>query len=309
MLHPTLLLAQETADPATTSDGATPSDGAFDSAAGLFTEAAKGDLDAIFELSTTYVLPAIVFLLIVLVAYFVGKFLGRAAEKPVSNRVDPMLGLFVGKIVFYAILIGAILGALQYLGVGVASFAAVIAAAGFAVGLAFQGSLSNLAAGIMLLVFRPFKVGDAVNAAGITAKVQAIDLFFTVFDTFDNRRIIVPNSDVLGGNIENITYHPERRADVDVGISYDADIKATRAALEKAADSVSGLVRGEGRGYQVLLKGFGASSVDWVVRCWLPGDDFWVLKEEQITAIKRELEAAGISIPYPQMDVHMQKNE
>ena len=276
-----------------------------DSAGSLVSRATHGDIEAIITLATRYVVPAIVFLLILIVAYFVGRLLARAAERPVTRRVDPMLGGFIGKIVFYAIMIGALLGALQFVGVGVASFAAVIAAAGFAIGLAFQGTLSNFSAGIMLLALRPFKVGDAVSAAGITAKVQAIDLFFTVFDTFDNRRIIVPNSDVIAGNIENITYHPERRADVDVGVSYNADLDATRAALTKAAESVDGLVHGEGRGYQVFLKGFGASSVDWVVRCWFPGADFWPLKEQQVQAIKRELDAAGITIPYPQMDVHL----
>ena len=195
---------------------------------------------------------------------------------------------------------------ISYLGIPVASFAAILAAAGFAIGMALSGTLSSFAAGVMLLIFRPFKVGDVITAAGITAKVDAIELFTTTFNTPDNRRFIVPNSEIFGGTIENITFHSVRRADVNVGASYDADIAATRDALNRAADSLAELrVEGEGRGHQVYLLQLGGSSVDWVVRFWTRADDFWSVKEQLTAAVKRELDAAGIGIPYPQMDVHL----
>jgi small conductance mechanosensitive channel len=274
-------------------------------ATGLVTDAVTGDWEAAVELGLEYGLPALLVLLVLIVAYFVGKLLSRAVSKPVTKKVDPTLGKFFGKLVFWAIMVGALLGVLGKFGVNIATFAAIVAAAGFAIGLAFQGTLANFAAGIMLLVFRPFKVGDVVKAAGVTAKVTEIDLFFTIFDTFDNRRIIVPNSDVSSGTIENITHHPVRRAEVKVGTAYDADLDAARAALEKAAGSIDTVQQGEGRGTQVMLMELGGSSIDWVVRAWFSGDDFWTSREQLIQAIKRELDAAGVGIPFPQMDVHL----
>ncbi|MEO1237385.1 MAG: mechanosensitive ion channel domain-containing protein [Planctomycetota bacterium] len=274
-------------------------------AKGLIGDALQGDTQAITTLVTDYGIPIITVLLVLIVAYFVGKFLGRAVSSPVTKKVDPTLGKFTGKLVFYIIMIGALLGVLGKVGISIASFAAVIAAAGFAVGLAFQGTLSNFAAGIMLLVFRPFKVGDVINAAGITAKVNEIELFTTTFDTPDNRRIIVPNSSIFGGTIENITHHGERRVDVAVGCDYSADIDTTRATLNAAVESVTGRIDGEGRGYQVFLSELGASSVDWAVRVWFPAADYWGKKEELTRAVKMHLDEAGIGIPFPQMDIHV----
>jgi len=281
---------------------------AADKATDTLGDAFSGDTEAIGVLVVDYLVPAGVFLLILIVAYFVGKFLGRLASTPVKNKVDETLGTFVAKLVFWAIMVGAILGALQYVGIGIASFAAVIAAAGFAVGLAFQGTLSNFAAGVMVLVFRPFKVGQVVSVAGITAKVNEVDLFTTCFDTFDNRRIIVPNSEIFGSTIENVSHHAERRVDVAVGTAYSADLQATRAALQKAADSVGELIiPGEGRGTQVYLNALGDSAVSWAVRVWVPAAEYWAVKENLTAAVKNELDAAGIGIPFPQMDVHLDK--
>lgn len=258
------------------------------------------------ELIKDYAVPAITALVMLIVAYFVAAFISRLASRPIRRRVDETLGRFVDKLIFYLIMVSAVLGVLQYFGVGITSFAAVIAAGGFAVGLAFQGTLSNFAAGIMLLVFRPFKVGDVINAAGITAKVYEIDLFHTVFDTFDNRRIVVPNSQISDGTIENISHHGERRVDVAVGVAYSADLQQTRDTLTSAAESLREfLVEGEGRGYQIALLELGDSAVKWAVRFWTKADDFWPVKEQLITAIKERLDSAGIGIPYPQMDVHV----
>ena len=274
---------------------------------GLISGAVRGDWDALLALAVEYLLPALGLLLVLVVAYFVARFLSRLVSGPVSRRVDATLGRFLGKLIFNLVMIGAVLGVLGSVGVNVAAFAAVLAAAGFAIGLAFQGTLSNFAAGIMLLVFRPFKVGDAINAAGITAKVAEIDLFFTIFDTFDNRRIIVPNADVFSGTIENITHHPARRAEVKIGVAYSCDLDAAREALNRAAESVEGVQRGEGQGHQVMVMEFGGSSIDWVVRAWFTKEDFWTHREQLIHAIKRELDAAGIGIPFPQMDVHLDR--
>ena len=272
----------------------------------------SGDLrsaaSGIGEILKGYALPAITAFVVFLLAYFFAAFVARVCSAPVRSRVDETLGRFVGKVIFYLIIVGASLGVLQYFGIGVTSFAAVIGAAGFAVGLAFQGTLSNFSAGVMLLVFRPFKVGDVINAAGITAKVNEIDLFTTTFDTPDNRRIIVPNSMISGGIIENVTHHQERRVDVNIGVDYSADIDTTRANLMAAVQSVGGIIEGEGRGIQVFLRELADSSVNWVVRVWFPASDYWGKREELIRSIKIHLDDAGIGIPFPQMDVHVHQN-
>lgn len=271
---------------------------------------AQGDISAALPLVQKYVIPVATSLLILIVAYFVGKLLARMVSNPLQKRVDATVGTFAGKLVLYAIMIFTLLGVLGKFGISVASFAAVVAAAGFAIGLAFQGTLSNFASGVLLLVFRPFKVGDVINAAGITAKVAEIDLFTTVFDTFDNRRIIVPNSAIAGGTIENITHHPERRVDVAVGVEYAADIARTRETLAAAAESVKEhLVEGEGRGYQVVLGDLGDSAVQWTVRFWTQASIFFPAKEALTAAVKNHLDQAGIGIPFPQMDVHLKKGE
>jgi small conductance mechanosensitive channel len=270
----------------------------------------EGDVKASVVLAKYYVMPVVIALLLVIVGYLGGKWLGRVVRRPIEAKVDKTLGRFVGKLIFYAVMAFTVAGVLGRFGVSVASFAAVIGAAGFAIGLAFQGSLGNFAAGVLLLVFRPFKVGDVINAAGITAKVVEIDLFTTVFDTFDNRRIIVPNSQISGGTIENITHHSERRVDINVGAAYDANIDATRDALTRAVESLDEfLVKGEGRGFQIMLLDLGDSSVNWVVRFWTKRDDFGKVKELLTRAIKMHMDEAGIGIPFPQMDVHLFKED
>ncbi len=270
------------------------------------TALSNGDLSALVTIGDRFLLPVLSALLILIVAYFLSSFVSRLASQPITRRVDETLGRFIGKLVFYSIMTFTLLGILGMFGISVASFAAVIAAAGFAIGLAFQGTLSNFAAGILLLVFRPFKVGDVVSAGGITGKVYEIDLFSTTFDTPDNRRIIVPNSQIYGNTIENITFHQHRRVDVHVGVEYRAGIDETRAALTSAAESLRArLIDEEGRGYQVYLLELADSSVNWVIRFWTTAGDFWEVKELLTAAVKESLESQNIGIPFPQMELHL----
>ena len=199
-------------------------------------------------------------------------------------RFDETLTRFITKLVRWSILCFVAMSGLSFFNVSMTSFAALIGAAGLAIGLAFQGTLSNFAAGAMLLVFRPYKVGDVVNVAGNLGKVYEIELFTTAIDTFDNRRIIVPNSEIYGAVIENITHHQARRIEVAVGTSYAADIDATRAVLEQAIDSVPQFVTDPGPA--VVLTGLGASSVDWSVRAWARNEDYGNAKQALIRAVK-----------------------
>ncbi|MEM9185071.1 MAG: mechanosensitive ion channel domain-containing protein [Planctomycetota bacterium] len=218
-------------------------------------------------------------------------------------KFDKTLTKFLSKLARWGVLLLAALSCLSYFGVETTSFAAVIGAAGLAVGLAFQGTLSNFAAGAMLLLFRPFKVGDAVNVAGQVGLVDEISIFTTIVDTFDNRRIIIPNGEVFGAVIENITHHPIRRVDGDVGVGYGADIDRTRAVLEEVAAAVPGTTTEKDPA--VILLGLGGSSVDWSVRVWAPTSDYLAVKQALLREIKLRLDAAEIEIPFPQMDVHL----
>jgi small conductance mechanosensitive channel len=222
-------------------------------------------------------------------------------------RIEETLARFFGKLARWAVLTVGILLILGEFGIETASFAVVIGALGLAVGLALQGTLGNFAAGVLLLVFRPYKVGDVVVVAGNTGKVDEIDLFCTTLDTVDNRRIIVPNGAILGGTIENITHHPLRRADVTVGVDYSAAVDATRAALERAAASVP--ERHAPIGHQVVLLGLGASSVDWQVRVWCKTEDYFACLEATVGAIKQSLESAGVAIPFPQLEVRLKDGD
>ncbi len=251
-----------------------------------------------------YALPVVGAIAVLIAALVISAWARRAMEAAlVRARLEVTLARFFGTMVRWAIMILGIVTCLTLFGFDMTSIAAVLGAAGIAIGLAMQGSLSNLASGVMLLVFRLFRVGDVVKIGGETGIVFAIDLFVTTIDTFDNRRIFIPNSQVFGNTIENITYHPIRRVDVPVGVSYDADQDATRAALMEAALSVD--IRCKEKDPAAVVMDYGDSSVNWQVRVWADRTTFLDVRQATIRAIRKSLDAAGIEIPYPQMDVHL----
>lgn len=256
------------------------------------------------DLAISYAVSVIGALIFLVVAWIFAAWARRSLRRTLERTdLDLALALSLSGMARWGILLLALLTALTMFGVQVTTFAAVIGAAGLAIGLAFQGTLSHFANGILLLTTRPFTVGDTVEVRGVRGTVAEIQLFTTIFDTFDNRRVFVPNSQVFDDVIENATYHPTRRIEVPVGASYDASVDETRAALESALEAVDGIL--EEPAPQVLLKDLGGSSVDWAVRAWTPTADMWTIREALVRAVKMELDAAGIGIPYPNMDVHM----
>ena len=256
------------------------------------------------ELARQYLPSALGVIVLLILANVVSKWTGRMVVRSLTRSdFDATLTRFFGNSARHMVLIIAIIACLGIFGVETASFAALIAAAGFAIGLAFQGSLSNFAAGVMLLVFRPFKVDDVVNVAGVVGKVVEIGLFTTSVNTPDNRRIILPNGSIFGSTIENITFHGQRRVDVAVGVDYTADIDHTREVLQGALAKIEGML--DNPEPAVALVALGASSVDWVVRVWAETPDFFAVKESATRAVKYALDEAGIGIPFPQMDVHL----
>ena len=218
------------------------------------------------------------------------------------SKADSSLQKFLSSLAKYTVLTVGVVASLGYLGVETASFAAIIAASGLAIGLAFQGTLSNFASGVMLLIFRPFKVGDYVEAGGVAGIIDGVELFTTEVKSVDNRRIIVPNSAIFGSVITNYSHHPTRRVDVPVGTAYEADIVKTREVLENVAKSLEGVL--EDPPPQVFLAGLGASSIDWQLRMWCNSPEYWNLHQRAVLEVKQALDAAQISIPFPQQTVH-----
>ena len=239
------------------------------------------------------------------VATIVAKAAQRVTHKQLekSGKLDDTLTLFFAKSARYTVLLVAVIAILGIFGIQTASFVAIIGAAGLAIGLAFQGSLSNFAAGVMLLAFRPFKVGDRISVAGETGEVNEIGLFVTTLDTLDNRRLIIPNSSIFGSTIENQTFHPLRRCDVGVGVDYGADLDKTREVLFAAGERVSG--RDPSKKPEIVLTGLGDSSVNWDVRIWCVPTDYLPVLEATQLEIKAALDSANIGIPYPTVDVNL----
>lgn len=262
----------------------------------------EGDAQAISFLIKNYIAPALMILAGLYLAWTIASIIGRFVGKKVEQKVDVTLGRFLTKAVRNLIMLVVALGVLQSAGIGLTSVTAILAAAGFAVGMALQGTLGHFASGVMLLMFRPFKVNDYIVVADTEGTVEEIDLFTTRINTLDNRHIIIPNGEIFGSKLENYTRNELRRVDVNVGACYNADLDRTRAALERAvaASSPEGTPRG-----QVYLMELGGSSVDWQLRAWCEPADFWGVREKLTASAKIELDRAGISIPYPQMDVHV----
>ncbi|UCG86355.1 MAG: mechanosensitive ion channel [Gemmatimonadota bacterium] len=238
----------------------------------------------------------------------IGRFVARWTRRLIRNlmqrgQADATLVPFVAGLAYYLILAFVAVAVLGMVGVQTASMVAVLGAAGLAVGLALQGTLSNFASGVMLLVFRPFGVGDYIDAGGTAGSVESIGLFSTTLNTPDNVRIVIPNSAVYGNTIKNYAANPTRRNDIVVGVSYDDDLGAAMNTIER-------VIREDARVLTepapvVAISELGDSSVNIVVRPWCTKEDYWPLRFDLMRTLKEQLEAAGCSIPYPQRDVHL----
>ena len=258
--------------------------------------------DTLLPIITTYGVRILGVLIAVWISFRVAGWLQHAVTGGLRKRkFDETLSIFFGNIIRWLLLVAAMLACFSVFGIETTSFAAIIGAAGLAVGLGFQGTLSNFSAGVMLLVFRPFKVNDYVVAGGKEGVVAEIGLFSTALDTLDNRRIYVSNTSIGAGVIENFTTHPVRRVDIDVNIAGDEDIDKTRKVLEGAASAVVG--RDPARGSSAFLKGFGGGMVQWQVRVWCSPAIYWDVWEATVRTIAYELTKAKIAMPTPGMNV------
>ncbi|MEM7611446.1 MAG: mechanosensitive ion channel domain-containing protein [Pseudomonadota bacterium] len=240
--------------------------------------------------------------------FVVGRIIVRiimSAVNKLMDRVDldETLQSFLGNILSTLLTLFVILAALGQLGVEMTSVIAVLGAAGLAVGLALQGSLANFASGVLIIFFRPYKADDFIEAGGVSGKVDAVTIFNTILNTPDNRRIVVPNANITAGSIINYSAHATRRIDLVIGVGYDDDLKKAETALREVVAAESLVL--DDPAPTIAVSELGDSSVNFVVRPWVKTEDYWAVNFALTRAIKDRLDADGISIPYPQRDIHV----
>ncbi len=244
------------------------------------------------------------------VVFFIGKWVTNKLTKlskrlMVKAKIDTTLVEFVESLVYFVLLMVVIIASLNTVGVDTTSFIAIFGAAGLAVGLALQGSLANVGAAVLIIVFRPFEVGDMIDAGGAVGTVTDINLFSTIISPVDNRTIIVPNAKIIGGNITNFSNKPTRRVDHVFGIGYGDDLKLAKQTLMSIVEADSRILTDPEP--FVAVSELADSSVNFVVRAWVLNDDYWGVYFDMIESVKLTFDEKGISIPYPQMDVHTDK--
>ncbi|NRA52884.1 MAG: mechanosensitive ion channel [Gammaproteobacteria bacterium] len=260
--------------------------------------------DIFINYAIALALAVLIYLVGSKIAKGISKIIGKLMER---RKLDPIIVSFVSSLSYGLLMAFVIIAALSQLGVQTASFIAVIGAAGLAVGLALQGSLSNFASGILIIAFRPFKAGDFIEAGGVAGVVESIKLFSTIIRSPDNKEIIIPNSGVVGSAIVNYSSKPTRRIDLVVGVSYDADVRHAKRVLEEIVNNTDLVL--DNPEPLVAVHELADSSVNFVVRPWVKTNDYWPVYFELMENIKIRLDEENIGIPYPQMDLHIMKDQ
>ncbi len=256
-----------------------------------------------------FILYALAYALLIII---VGKFItgiitGFVRKMMVRTKIDETLTRFVCSLVRIILLTFVYIAAINQLGINTTSLIVILSAAGLAVGLALQGSLANFSSGVMLILFRPFKTGDFVEASGISGTVEEISIFSTLFKTGDNKAVIVPNSNITGGNIVNYSAKNTRRIDMVFGIGYGDDLKQAKELLMKIVTADERVLKDPEP--VVALSELADSSVNFVVRPWVNASDYWGVKCDVTEKVKLTFDERGISIPYPQTDVHIHQTK
>lgn len=263
-------------------------------------------------LISDYVIPWGIKIALALVIFYVGRMVVGIVVSSIkklldARGMDEILVSFLTSIIRWVLLLFVVIAALSQLGINTTSLVALLGAAGLAIGLSLQSSLSNFASGVMLIIFRPFSKGDFVEAGGATGVVQSISIFTTTLTTPDNKVVIVPNGAILGNNITNFSAKDTRRVDMVFGISYDDDIRKAKQILEDIIAADDRVL--DEPAPVIALSELADSSVNFIVRPWTRSADYWALLWDTTETVKLKFDEAGVSIPYPQMDVHFDKPE
>jgi small conductance mechanosensitive channel len=265
-------------------------------------------IEDIIPYVTMYGLRVIGAIVILVIGRFAAGIARRVVKRVLNARnVDASVVSFTANLAYMFVLVFAVLASLAKFGIQTTSFVAVLGAAGLAVGLALQGSLSNFAAGVLILILRPYKTGDVIDAAGVIGKVTSIQLFTTVITTPDNVQILVPNGKIYGDVIKNITANPTRRLDLVVGIGYSSSIRKTYELLNEILKQDNRVL--DDPAPTIAVAELADSSVNFVVRPWVKKEDYWDLKFDLTEKIKETFDANSIEIPFPQRSIHMVPQE
>ena len=265
-------------------------------------------LAKVWELLPVYGLKLLAALVVFVVGRWIAKGLTRLVERLMGrSNVDPTLIKFTASVTYIALITFVILAALGQLGIQTTSFIAVLGAAGLAIGLALQGSLANFAAGFLMILFRPFKVGDVIEGAGTVGTVAEIQIFTTKVMTPDNKTVIIPNAKLTGDNIVNYTVEGTRRVDMVFGIGYGDDIDKARQIITDVLANDERILKD--RGTTIAVSELADNSVNFVVRPWAKADDYWNVYFDATENVKKAFDAEGISIPFPQRDVHVYEHK
>jgi small conductance mechanosensitive channel len=256
------------------------------------------------ELAAIYGVKAIVAIIIFIVGRWIAKAVRKLIRRVMTKReMEPTITNFVCNLVYIALLAFVIIASINQLGIQTTSFIAVIGAAGLAIGLALQGSLANFAAGFLLILFRPFKVGDFIEGAGTSGIVESIQVFVTTLRTPDNKAVIIPNGSLTSGNIINYSAKDTRRVDFVFGVSYDDDLQKVKQVLEEILSQEDRILTDPAP--TIGLLEMADSSINFAVRPWVKTADYWDVYFGVMETVKQRFDQEGISIPFPQRDVHM----
>lgn len=258
------------------------------------------------ELLISYAVNIVAAIAIIFVGMMIARIISNTANRLLRARhIDTTVADFLSALVRYGIIAFTLIAALGRIGVQTTSVIAILGAAGLAVGLALKDSLSNLAAGVLLVIFRHFRTGEFVDLGGIMGTVMNVQIFSTTLKSADGKRVVVPNGKILAGNIVNFSREPVRRNEFIIGVSYDADVDQVLTLLREVVDADSRVL--QDKGVQVGLNELAASSMNFVVRCWSNSGDLQDVYWDLLKNFKRALDGKGIGIPYPQMDVHLHR--
>ncbi|HID4133158.1 TPA: small-conductance mechanosensitive channel MscS [Pluralibacter gergoviae] len=254
----------------------------------------------------SYAVNIVAAIAIIIVGMIVARVVSNAVNRVmVGRKIDATVADFLSAMLRYAIISFTLIAALGRVGVQTASIIAVLGAAGLAVGLALQGSLSNLAAGVLLVMFRPFRAGEYVDLGGVAGTVLHVQIFSTTMRTVDGKIVVIPNGKIIAGNIINYSREPVRRNEFIIGVAYDSDIDQVKQLLTNIIESDERILKD--RDMTVRLNELGASSINFVVRCWSKSSDLQNVYWDVLERVKRDFDANGISFPYPQMDVNFKR--
>lgn len=265
-------------------------------------------IEKVLELLTVYGLKVLAAIVVFIIGRWVAKGLRNLARRVMEKKgVDPTLISFVVNLTYIALLVFVIIAALGQLGIQTTSFIAIIGAAGLAIGLALQGSLSNFAAGFLMIIFRPFKVDDFIEGAGTAGTVEEIQIFTTTLKTPDNKTVIIPNASLTSGNIVNWTVKGTRRVDLVMGIGYEDDIDKARKIMEDVIATDERILKDPAP--MIAVAELADSSVNFTVRPWAKAGDYWGVYFDLNEKIKKAFDAEGVSIPFPQRDVHVYEHK